>query len=95
MRITRSMNRNIVTMNDYTREKATRALRKGVEAMKESYAATEGKPLHWWQRALWVLLAGMAAAACFWLASCSASYCRTAEGSIRAAVSIVRAEEAK
>ncbi len=79
-------------MNEEQKEKVTDAFRQG---MKDGYESSKDRNLRWWERILWVLLAGVAAAAGAWLTACSASYSQTAGGNIRASVTLVPLEQGK
>ncbi len=75
-----------------TQEKVTDALKQGME---DGYKASKAKNLTWWERTLWVILAGIAAAASTYFTGCAASYSQSAEGGIHSAVVILPVEMGK
>ncbi len=80
-------------MTDETEKNTTEALHQG---MRKGYEAAKARAgLAWWERLLWALLTGIAAAASTMLSACTACYKQAADGSIHAVVNLVRPEGGK
>ncbi len=81
-----------MSITNEEKDKLTEALRQG---MTQGYETSRGRALAWWERLIWVVLAGIAAAASTYLTACTASYSQSADGAINAAIVIVPVEEEK
>lgn len=62
-------------MKQLTEEDKKAAIEAGKQGVKDAYQKTEGKGLKWWERLLWLGVAGLAAAV-----SCLCSGCGTSAG---------------
>lgn len=70
-------------MNQPSEEQKQAALEAGREGMKKAYERSRGMShLSWWERLLWIILAGAAAAASFLLSGCGHSVKLGPEGAV-------------
>lgn len=60
-------------MKKFTDEEKKAAIEAGKQGMKDAYQKTEGKGLKWWERLLWLVIAGLVYAASALLGGCSTS----------------------
>ncbi len=75
-----------MNMTDEKKQAATDALKEG---LKVGYEATKSKSLTWWERALWVVLAGIAYAAASLLSSCTVALAKLPDGTLTLSGSVV------
>lgn len=60
-------------MKNFTDEEKKAAIEAGKQGVKDAYQKTEGKGLKWWERLLWLVLAGLIYAASALLGGCTTS----------------------
>lgn len=60
-------------MKKFTDEEKKAAIEAGKQGVKDAYQKTEGKGLKWWERLLWLVIAGLVYAASALLGGCSTS----------------------
>lgn len=60
-------------MKKLTDEEKKAAIEAGKQGVKDAYQKTEGKGLKWWERLLWLVIAGLVYAASALLGGCSTS----------------------
>ena len=51
----------MIAMSKLTDEEKKAAVEAGKQGVKDAYEKTKGKALKWWERLLWLVLAGLAA----------------------------------
>lgn len=65
--------KKLKAMSKLTDEEKKAAVEAGKQGVKDAYEKTKGKALKWWERLLWLVLAGLAAAVSAVCSGCGAS----------------------
>lgn len=60
-------------MKKLTDEEKREAIEAGKQGVKDAYQKTDGKGMTWWERVLWLVVAGLAAAVSCVCSGCGAS----------------------